>query len=158
MAHIYSIGLAGWDEDEDLRTAIRRGLDHVSTRCAARGCRGSGPGSGPIVRPRGSMSRTSCGMCREVGAMVRAARRAPARDCSGRNASVWRVDDGSPTSRATEAACSDRESKRSPARSSTFISDGRSSGACCVCRSFAGSRNFWPTRRAASLGKLPQQE
>ena len=29
IAHIYSVGLAGWDEKEDLRVALRRGVDRV---------------------------------------------------------------------------------------------------------------------------------
>ena len=66
MAHIYSAGLAGWDEDEDLRR--RFGADWDEYRHSVRSWR-------PRVRPWQFADRPparlfvagSCGMCSEVG-------------------------------------------------------------------------------------------
>jgi len=66
MAHIYSAGLAGWDEDEDLRR--RFGADWDTYR---RGVRSWLPRLRPWHATNGSPSRLyvaeSCGMCSEVG-------------------------------------------------------------------------------------------
>jgi protein-S-isoprenylcysteine O-methyltransferase Ste14 len=66
MAHVYSAGLAGWDEDEDLRR--RFGAAWIAYRGAVRCWL-------PHVRPRHVPGRPparlfvseSCGMCRQVG-------------------------------------------------------------------------------------------
>ena len=67
MAHVYSAGLAGWDEDEDLR---RRFGDHWLTY--RRGVRSWMPRARPWHRsdqpPARLFVAASCGMCSEVGA------------------------------------------------------------------------------------------
>lgn len=66
MAHLYSAGLAGWDEDEDLRR--RFGEDWLTYR---RGVRQWVPRFHPWRRPDRPPARLlvaeGCGMCREVG-------------------------------------------------------------------------------------------
>jgi protein-S-isoprenylcysteine O-methyltransferase Ste14 len=66
MAHLYSAGLAGWDEDEDLRR--RFGEDWIAYR---RGVRGWVPRLRPWHRtdrpPARLFVADGCGMCREVG-------------------------------------------------------------------------------------------
>jgi protein-S-isoprenylcysteine O-methyltransferase Ste14 len=66
MAHLYSIGLAGWDEDEDLRQ--RFGEDWNQYRKAVRGW---APRLRPWFRSDGPSARLfvadRCGMCNEVG-------------------------------------------------------------------------------------------
>ena len=66
MAHLYSAGLAGWDEDEDLRR--RFGDDWLAYQ---RGVRGWMPRFRPWHRPDRPASRLfvsdGCDMCREVG-------------------------------------------------------------------------------------------
>ena len=66
MAHLYSAGLAGWDEDEDLRQ--RFGDDWVAYR---RGVRGWIPQFRPWHRPDRPAARLfvseGCDMCRDVG-------------------------------------------------------------------------------------------
>jgi protein-S-isoprenylcysteine O-methyltransferase Ste14 len=66
MAHLYSAGLAGWDEDEDLRQ--RFGDAWIAYR---RGVRGWVPRLRPWHRPDHPPARLfvaeGCGMCREVG-------------------------------------------------------------------------------------------
>jgi len=66
MAHIYSVGLAGWDEGEDLRE--RFGADWTAYRHGVRGW-------APRFRPWHATNRPparlfvaeGCGMCREAG-------------------------------------------------------------------------------------------
>jgi protein-S-isoprenylcysteine O-methyltransferase Ste14 len=66
MAHLYSVGLAGWDEDEDLRERV--GEDWVVYR---RNVRRWVPRLRPWHRPDHPPGRLfvseDCGMCREVG-------------------------------------------------------------------------------------------
>ena len=66
MAHIYSVGLAGWDEGEDLRA--RFGADWIAYR---RGVRAWVPQLRPWHQTGRSTARLfvseSCDMCREVG-------------------------------------------------------------------------------------------
>jgi protein-S-isoprenylcysteine O-methyltransferase Ste14 len=66
MAHLYSVGLAGWDEDEDLRE--RFGEDWIAYR---RGVRSWMPQLRPWRRPDRPPARLfvaeGCGMCRDVG-------------------------------------------------------------------------------------------
>ena len=66
MAHLYSVGLAGWDEDTDLRA--RFGDDWVAYR---RGVRRWRPSWRPWYRSDGPPSRLwvadGCGMCSDVG-------------------------------------------------------------------------------------------
>ena len=66
MAHIYSAGLAGWDEDEDLHR--RFGADWDAYR---RGVRSWVPRTRPWRLPDRSPARLyvaeSCGMCSDVG-------------------------------------------------------------------------------------------
>lgn len=66
MAHLYSLGLAGWDEDEDLRQ--RFGDDWIAYR---RGVRRWVPRLRPWHRtdrpPARLFVAESCGMCSEVG-------------------------------------------------------------------------------------------
>ena len=139
MAHVYSVGLAGWDEGEDLRE--RFGERWIAYRS---GVRAWVPRFRPW-HPAGALSARlfvaeSCGMCRDVGRWFEQARRAAARDCSGRIASLARAD-------ADYLRAGRRypplppESKRWPARWSISISGGRSSGACCACPAFPGLRS-----------------
>jgi protein-S-isoprenylcysteine O-methyltransferase Ste14 len=66
MAHLYSVGLAGWDEDEDLRQ--RFGEDWITYR---RGVRRWVPRCRPWHRADRPSARLfvaeGCGMCRDVG-------------------------------------------------------------------------------------------
>jgi protein-S-isoprenylcysteine O-methyltransferase Ste14 len=66
MAHIYSVGLAGWDEGEDLRA--RFGADWIAYR---QGVRAWVPRFRPWHPPDHPSARLyvaeSCGMCRDVG-------------------------------------------------------------------------------------------
>lgn len=66
MAHLYSAGLAGWDEDDDLQR--RFGADWSAYR---RGVRGWVPRLRPWYRTDRPAARLfvaeSCGMCREMG-------------------------------------------------------------------------------------------
>jgi hypothetical protein len=66
MAHIYSAGLAGWDEDEDLKQ--RFGEDWITYRGAVRGWlprfRPWFPGDHAVAR---LFVAESCGMCNQVG-------------------------------------------------------------------------------------------
>ncbi len=66
MAHVYSLGLAGWDEDEDLRR--RFGDDWTAYR---RGVRAWWPRLRPWQRTDRPAARLfvadSCDMCRQVG-------------------------------------------------------------------------------------------
>ena len=67
MAHVYSAGLAGWDEDEDLRE--RFGEPWIAYR---RGVRAWVPRFRPWHPPRSCAPAhlyvaEGCGMCREVG-------------------------------------------------------------------------------------------
>ncbi len=91
MAHLYSAGLAGWDEDEDLRR--RFGEDWLAYR---RGVRRWVPRFRPWHPPDRPPARLfvaeGCGMCRDVGRWFARRGAQPARDCSGRNASVGRAD------------------------------------------------------------------
>jgi protein-S-isoprenylcysteine O-methyltransferase Ste14 len=65
MAHIYSLGLAGWDEDEDLRQ--RFGGDWIAYRRAVRRwIPRLRPWSRPDQRPARLFVAESCGMCSEV--------------------------------------------------------------------------------------------
>ena len=91
MAHLYSAGLAGWDEDEDLRR--RFGDGWLAYR---RGVRSWIPRLRPWHRPDRPPARLfvaeSCGMCSEVGAWFLRARRPAARHRRRGNAPVAGAD------------------------------------------------------------------
>jgi hypothetical protein len=66
MAHIYSVGLAGWDEDGDLRK--RFGHDWVAyCRDVPRWIPRMRPWHQPDAAPARLFVAAQCGMCREVG-------------------------------------------------------------------------------------------
>jgi hypothetical protein len=73
MAHIYSAGLAGWDEEEDLRR--RFGSDWAAYR---NGVRSWAPGFRPWHLPSAPPARLyvseECSMCSEVGRWFQARR------------------------------------------------------------------------------------
>lgn len=65
MAHLYSAGLAGWDEDEDLRRRFGDGWTayKAAVRCWIPRWR---PWQPPAARPAALYVADSCAMCREV--------------------------------------------------------------------------------------------
>src|SRR5262249_45070837 len=124
-AHIYSLGLAGWDEGEDLRR--RFGDDWTTYRRAVRRWV---PRVRPWRPPDGAPPRAAACAARSANVSAPAAYGGSPSPPPRRIRPAHYAE--SRTSRATPRPWR-RALKRSAGRSSTFIWAGRSLDSCCAC-------------------------